>query len=63
MFGVPGRHPGLRPDFETTLARLESVLDRLGAGGAKIKGQEVSVIPGGDSVPGPYSIAVPQVRK
>ena len=44
------------PDFETTLARLESVLDTIGSSGAKIKGQEVSVIPGGDSVPGPYSI-------
>ena len=45
------------PDFETTLARLESVLDRLGAAGLKTKGQEVSPVPGGDSVPGPCSIS------
>ena len=43
-------------DFETTLARLESVLDRE-SGGTKTKGQKVSVIPGGDSVPGPHSIS------
>ena len=37
------------PDFAMMLARLESVLDRL-------EGQEVSVIQGGDSFFGPYSI-------
>ena len=29
-----------RPDFETTLARLESVLDRLGAAGLKLKAKK-----------------------
>ena len=50
------------PDFETTLARLESMLDRLGAAGLKLKAKKCQLFQE-ESVPGPYSISCGDWRR
>ena len=42
-------------DFETTLARLESVLDQLGAAGLKLKANKCQLFQ--EEIPGPHSIS------